>query len=732
MADTSKSRPNSYILLEDLWQEIYRSLQRQGYAFWERTIAEHTKGLARELIYRLARSKILQLFGDNGESINGLSVAASTVARIEALAEKRELIDPTVWDKAWDMHWEEAWKQHGPVVQPRNPGGIQTFASLSGGINTTTAIADGRSSGRAAGRAPVMSSPTGSSGILLNAILVGAHSQPLGGPTHSTMEAGAQGDGSQSPNHITSNRRDTLANSEVLASNVHHASITKKYDCTVNWLGSSCLLSDSNTYKIWTTPQECAIESAWGVAWSVGELYGRDEASSILKKDDEPVDQPQTQPATTGVRLRARTLSKAVTGIVTRASQRFSILLNGEHGQESPVTVVPTIDGSAEANRGTASSQPSLTTAAPSLGAGPSAIKNLRVSTLTNMISDRQTDSPLPMSPQPGGNRLSPLVTRVRKISGASSRLRTPITPTAGLDPISEASTSRIDLSATSPAAGITGAASQLFPVTSPVQATSPQSPDSSIPPSGIATPRPRSESTKRLRKHIITRWSNPEPYSDFEASFRDKNQERKYRENKESSCKKATQRIPLDLLRTKLQEVDPAKQAAEAWDRANSISSKVPFQQKLKALAQQEWETMVIQNGSTSFTAASESNWKNGFISAWERTWKESWAAAWTAVWKLSFREAISRGIEFGVDDVFDLDSKLRRKTYDQLVSSDPYKELQELLNNTSSLETLEQIHQWMKELGYLSELLQHSVPTLRDEYVEITVESKVTCDDQ
>ncbi|CAE6533277.1 unnamed protein product [Rhizoctonia solani] len=720
IVDTSESQPDSYILLEGLWQEIYQTLQRQGHAFWERTMAEHTKGLARELIYGLARHKVLRLLRGNTGPINELSVAASMVARIEALVEKKELIDPIVWDKAWDKAWEKAWKQRGSVVQPYNPGRIQAFTSRfrSTSTNTNIAIVDGRVSGRAAGRAPVKLLPTGSSSILLSSIVAGVHSQPTEIIAHSAEEASTPGDGNQSLNHISSEGRHSLVDSNVSTSNLYRASIAERYDCTVNWLGNSCLLSDLNTCKIWATPRESAIESAWGVAWSQGEIYGRAAARGVLGV----VDQPLTQPTTSGIRSRARTISKAVTHIMTQASHRLSISPNREHIQELPAIGTPRI--------GTAFSRTSLANTAPLLGTNPSAVENMRISAPKNIISDFETSSPPAMRLQFEVNRPSPIVTRRR-----SSRLMTPSTPT-NLYPISEVS-SRVDLPALSPATRIAETAPIPFPVTTPVLAIPPQSPDHSIPPSGVTTPRPRSESaTKRLRKHVITRWSDPQPYGDFEAAFRDKTQERKYRESKGSSCKEAAQCIHhLELLEKKLREVDPMKQATEAWDRANSISDKALFQQKLKALAQQEWEKMVSQHERISFAARPENEWEIGFISAWEQVWKESWAEAWAAVWRLSFDEAVSRGIEFGVDETIgNLASELRRRTYEQLQSSDPYVQLQRSLPaDTSPLGSLEQIHQWMQELGYLSELLHHSAPILRNECMEITVvESKVTCDDQ
>ncbi|CUA74242.1 Tuberin [Rhizoctonia solani] len=732
--DASNSQPDYCILLEGLWQEIYQSLQRQGYAFWERTIAKRTKNLARELIYRLARDKVLQLFGEKGHSVEETSIAASTVARIEALVEKKELTDPTVWDEAWDTHWKQAWKQHGPVIQLRDLGGRQTLASLSGSASTIPTVVDGRSSGRVAGRTPVKLSPTKARGSLLNVILAGAHSQPSERFVNNAGESSTHGDGIQSLVGVSySTTNGHMLKSEDVSPNLCRVSITKRYDHAVNWLGNSCLLSDSNTYKIWATPRESAIESAWGVAWPEGASYGRNAAKSIFVKP-EKVDKTRIEANSAGTKSRMRTLSIKIVRFGSRVSQKFSLSLNRESGQNSPTVVVSNTADSAEAGHGTLPDQTPPATPIGLLRVGPPIAQNLRIAT-SNIISDIQTDSPAAMhSPSwPGANKHSPIITRLRKVSGAStsSKLRTPISPTTGLPRILEVS-SHVDLPLQDPATGAAEASSQ-SPATARARVVPPENSDSNASSNDKANPRKRSESITKLRKHVMSRWSDPEPYKNFEIAFRDKTQERQYRENIRSSCElaaKGIQGLNPALLETKLREVGPMKQATEAWDRANSILSKVPLEQKLKALAQHEWERLADRYGNTSLVTSPGGDWENRFISAWEQVWKESWAAAWTAVWSQSFEEAISRGIEFGVDYFADNDSELKlgRKTYEQLKSSKPYEELKKsLLDNCSPLGSLEQIHQWIKEIGYLSESLQYSVPTFRDECMQILVlESK------
>ncbi|CAE6476441.1 unnamed protein product [Rhizoctonia solani] len=638
-----------------------------------------------------------------------------------------------MWDKAWDARWKVVWKRLGPVAHPHGNGRMQSIANITGNINIISAPVDGCAPGRTAGRAPVQLLPTESSSVLLSVIMAGSYGKYLRIPQHSPNETSKKQDESQDPDSTT-NKHHAL--NEITTSYIHRVPVDERYNCAVNWLGNSLPL-ESNTYQVWATPRECAIESAWAAAWSAAETRGAATSKSVLAVENSG-DGPQTY-TLAGARPRARTsvhpgvlgaisVTKSVTRIAIRASQRLSISFNREHSQESPGMASSHAGDSMEASRRSLQNQSPLGAVAPSSEVNSLPLDIPHTSTRQKLLSEIETSSPLALYHQAEGSTLPSRIPRVRKSSGASSKQRKSDALTAGLHPISEAS-SRVDLSTPNPTVGSAGGILEPFPANAPVQMIAEKNLDSSVLSSGRTSPRPRSESaTRRLRKHVITRWSDSQRYSEFEDAFVDKTQERKYREKKERSCAQAVQHmLSPTVFEEKLREANPTQQAQEAWDRAASLSGKTTFERKLKGLAQQEWEKIVDHRKRNSLTPLGDqpNDWENQFISAWERAWKESWAAAWAEVWRQSYKEAILRGVEFGVEEIFDdLDPKPKRRTYESLESSRPYSKLREsLLDNKSSLGSLEQIHQWMKELSYLSESLQYSVPTLRDECMEITV---------
>ncbi|KAG8712756.1 hypothetical protein FRC11_014285, partial [Ceratobasidium sp. 423] len=710
LVDTSEP---DHTPLEELWQDIYQLLQRQGYAFWENTIAEHTNNLARELIYRLARYKVLLLLGSKPNKVAGPSVAASTIARIEALVDNRELADPTVWDKAWDMHWREVWRRSGPVAQLRHSGGIQSIASIAGAPTTISPTVDGCAPGRIAGRTPVKLILTESSSILLNSIWSGPNSRLPEMPLHGPNETNILGGKGQSV-EPKANKSRPLA--EIAASNIYSIPVAERYNCTV-----------------WATPRESAIESAWAAAWSEAESYGETAARSVLEAN-KPEAGPPNQATQAGARSRAGTTThpsvlgaisatKAAARFAARASHRFSVSFNkGRSDQEPPTNaVVNPISPTGETGLVTAPSQTLPETApSPSTACSPT-IGDIRGSIPRKIVPTIETSSlAFAAQPQIGNNSLSPITPRSRKTSGTSSKLRSPSVPGVGLHSISEAS-SHVDLSIQAqadpnPPIRVSRTASEPFPVDAPVQTPVRRNSESSDPPSTITFTRRRSESaTQRLRKHVITRWSDPQRYSEFEDAFVDKTQERHYREKKESARIEAAKTSDKpDFLAAELRKAGPRQRAEVAWEQMVAHLGKNNFEKKLQILAQQEWEKLVERQKKTHFSGPlgdQPGSWETDFALTWQRAWKESWETAWTAVWKLSYKEATSRGIEFGTEEILDLDPKLKRRTLKQLEASDSYVQLREsLLENKSPLGSLEQVHQWMKELSYLSESLQYS----------------------
>lgn len=158
--------------LELLWKDVYDLIHSQGYAFWAGTLAEHTKNMTRELLYKAAQGEVATNI--HGETIDDdLFLAASAVARVEALAEKKELADPTVWDKAWDRCWRHVWRGFRPTNGQGTSRVMGTLEGISG--ETFKPIIDGRVPGRAAGRNPMRLPLSPDSITLSHAISLGAH-----------------------------------------------------------------------------------------------------------------------------------------------------------------------------------------------------------------------------------------------------------------------------------------------------------------------------------------------------------------------------------------------------------------------------------------------------------------------------------------------------------------------------------------------------------------------------
>ncbi|CUA74243.1 Dystrophin [Gallus gallus] [Rhizoctonia solani] len=726
-------------LLEGLWQEVYQSLQKQGTAFWENTIAEHTTNLTKELIYRLARYKVRLLLGshwdteDNSESEES-SIVASIVARIQALAENKGLSDTIVWDEAWDRRWSEIWNHYRPVVPLRKSGKLQTItsvariaamsrisgissvariSSLAKGLTTISLTVDGCAAGRICGRTLVELPSTKSRSILLNALWKGHNHRPK------TPE-------SQDP----ATNRSRLS-TEVTGLNVLNIPTTERSILPIEWLGNSCFY-DSKTYQVWATPRECAIESAWTAAWFMAEPRGKMVAENVTQSEPE-ADPPNTA-AQANIRSRIRTkahpATEAISDLATWASHRLSKWLNrGRQDQGSSNTVVGNHTRSTERVIGLSGQVPRTGSSRPMASLLGSSVRDSAVTTLAATM----TSSPVSTTfSQAGGSIHSPMSPRSRRFSEISQLQRHSGIPEGALPSILE---SRIDLPAqvqgasSLPTPPAETAPLEPFPTSSPIQTSGQRHPESSGSPSGTDTPRTRIPSaTVRLRKRVITRYSDDRRNSDFQAknAFENKVRERIYGERKTEAREQAAQ-ILKDLTSDSKPQADAQKLAKMAWERAVAYSGRDHFEQSIKSLARQKWDEQADRYEKDTLLVSlgdQPSTWEANFLSTWQYAWEEAWAAAWTAVWDLSYKEAASRGIGFGIEEVLDLDPKLQRSTYKELESSEPFVRLRRsLLDNQSPAKSLEQVHRWMKELGYLSESLQYSVPTLHDECMEITV---------
>ncbi|QRW25733.1 Tuberin [Rhizoctonia solani] len=724
--------PNSDLnLIEELWQDTYQLLQKQGSAFWESTIAEHAKSLARELIYRASRYQIVFLLGSRSGRTDWLSVSASTISRIEVLAGNKKLTDPKLWDEAWNSawkkNWNNAWKEFGPTTQLRNSGRIQAVTGIAGG---TTISMNGRAHSRVVGRIPIKLVLSQSSSDMVNAILGrddNSHSSfardegEVPHPPGANTPPSFARDRESSYGPIYRSAIEPLISNTFRPSNqvanpyINHIHAVSKLSRGVSWIGSSCVLSGSGAHEIWATPQESAIEAAWTVAWPEGERLGREAATSVESVTSNP------RSSQSGAKPRRHTMHPSVVGVIlaTKAVAHLAI--------RTTRLVHTVVDRDQQVLSNSASNIPSSTTLREQV---PRELD--RTSHMVN--------SPIRESPRFGKSVPVLLSSTPSKtlVSGSSSGEMDPTALNTGLRSISEVS-SQVHLPTTSKAAPnmspvtISGVMSEPFAIPEPEQATVGHTRNSypSTRPSSSATTRQRSESARRvLRRHVIPRLSDAQRNSQLEDAFVGKTKEKTYQEKKDNARQTASNKAELNrqLAHEQLSKVDPTKQAEQAWEQMMSVSGTDQFRQNLNVLAKQEWDKVTEKCRKAPFLApvTCSSRWEESYAENWAKTWKGTWGAAWETCWDQAFKEAIVRGIEFGVEDALDSALGLKRRTYEQLRSGESYSKLKDVLGSKSPPEILEQVYQWMRELAYLSESLNHIIPTLRDDCMEIMVFKK------
>ncbi|CUA67920.1 similar to terribly reduced optic lobes CG33950-PA [Rhizoctonia solani] len=643
-----------------------------------------------------------------------MSEIASTIARIEALVQSKELAEPTAWDKAWDMRWKEVWGKHGPVPRQQKGGLVQSLARAIRGTTTISVVADGCTAGRTAGRTPVELSLSKTTSTIMRTIFTEDRSRPSVADT-SSMPRGEN-------DSIIPLANNPHSPTETIRSDLHNDNDigTERYSYVMNWLGYSCLLSGSETCRVWATPRESAIEFAWNTVWPVAQSAGEDAAEAVLGFGMRlPENDSQTQIKRTSARssLLAGVLSRGATvRLKIPVNRRHSTSQNLAHHQTGEQFLVDATPGTMDRTRMSLPNPTSLrNTYFPPRDSSYTA-DHVLVEDPQTIMPSAGTDSPAQASfPQIERSTLPPT---------PRSRL-----PDFSLRSIPEGPSHTYDLPGI-PSRRISRAMSEPVPASTSAQVPVGQNSNPSENPSNANVPRRRRESAiKRLREHVVTRWSDPLRYinTEFEDAFTKKIQERDYHRKKSIARKDAVRMIINDSdLLDKLPE-EGIRLAREAWESAETTVGKHHFEQKLKALARQEWEKLVERHKVTylSTPLQDDPNWEENFMSTWKQAWQESWAAAWTGVCSQAYNEATTRSVEFGVEKILDSQSTLNRQTYEQLLKGSSYFKLCQLLSKDlkSPSTSLEQIHQWMKELNHLSESLQHSIPTLRDDCMEITV---------
>ncbi|KDN33544.1 hypothetical protein RSAG8_13367, partial [Rhizoctonia solani AG-8 WAC10335] len=247
-----------------LWQEVYHSIQNEEYTFWGDAVAEQTKNITRELVYKAARKRIITLLTCEE------SIAASAIARVEVLAKRKDLSHPTLWDEAWDKHWKEVWSNHR---FPAHPGTNSVVGStLLSDLNTLEIEVDGRAPGGKAGRTLSKIPVEKGNKILFDALLKDLRSHPRA--EYSIGENGGKATMNESA--------------------ATDASPLGKISELKIWPGYCIPVAQDQVDVIWASPREMAVEVAWEEAWNTAVIQGRRAAEGIQKNEN-----PNSEPANT-------------------------------------------------------------------------------------------------------------------------------------------------------------------------------------------------------------------------------------------------------------------------------------------------------------------------------------------------------------------------------------------------------------------------------------------------
>ncbi|CCO35112.1 hypothetical protein BN14_09227 [Rhizoctonia solani AG-1 IB] len=291
--------------LEHLWTVVHSSIQNQEYTFWGHTIADEAKNLTRELVYRAARSKIVESLPQSDNNIRE-AIAASIVARVESIIKKRELNESNAWDEAWDKRWNEAWQD---VLSDTNIWQV-SFQKLWTAEQTSgeaqKAITEGRAPGIIAGRTPQREVLSVNGAVWLHSILMGFHPSLVHQATHNSK---VNYDNSQPTKDDNCGTFSGALNAILIA---FYAILAGKLESTGNELSSTQefpnvrgpimdsysqidrLAADVHEYEIWASPRELAVHMAWEKAWPIAVIKGKECALKIQSTQTEEDRRNQT------------------------------------------------------------------------------------------------------------------------------------------------------------------------------------------------------------------------------------------------------------------------------------------------------------------------------------------------------------------------------------------------------------------------------------------------------
>ncbi|KAF8598443.1 hypothetical protein BDV93DRAFT_512546 [Ceratobasidium sp. AG-I] len=212
------------------------------------------------------------------------SNAASIVAWVESAAQKRQAVQLEIWDDKWDRAWKKRWSETWESgwsklallkVTPRGVGKIGKLGELLAVVGT--ASADGKISGRTAGRVPI------------DASLVSR-----------TLEHPA------TPGPVTNISRNNKTKE------ADHA-LPKPKDIPPvqleDWRSERYPTLHQKWAPVWQTASDMAWESTWGKA----ECAGKEKAVELMKSYNPPEKPPATEGVASAQSKRPKTEAKSKT-----------------------------------------------------------------------------------------------------------------------------------------------------------------------------------------------------------------------------------------------------------------------------------------------------------------------------------------------------------------------------------------------------------------------------------
>lgn len=170
-------------------------------------------------------------------------------------------------------------------------------------------------------------------------------------------------------------------------------------------------------------------------------------------------------------------------------------------------------------------------------------------------------------------------------------------------------------------------------------------------------------------------------------------------------------------------------KWADDAWESAKSVPNSA--ESNLGAVADDAWLKAMEDHGHLKMRVATIDEetvmwWKKSFEETWERAWKSAWKAAWSAIWTGAWGDAAKKGVEFGIQEFMDGDSRLNAPDAFEVIieSQQSFKQVRTTFAEKATyMDGLRTTFSMFKELNHLHTALQNSLPVSHENVMEISL---------